>query len=130
MDSRKKKKMIFIIVLISIKNKIGADAVHFFRHSKLPETDLAQIWDLADTRSTGELTQNEFIVAMHLVNRRMAGEPIPTMLPASTFQLSSPMLSNNQLVVPPPLPTSQRPNNPSSNASFDLLGLGDPVNGK
>ncbi|CAO3607657.1 unnamed protein product [Cunninghamella blakesleeana] len=123
-DEYKKYKVLFQ-QLASDKGSIsGADAVHFFRHSKLPETDLAQIWDLADTRSTGELTQNEFIVAMHLVNRRMAGEPVPTMLPASTFQLSSPMLSNNQLS----LPASQHPNNPSSNTSFDLLGLDGPIN--
>ncbi|CAO3649453.1 unnamed protein product [Cunninghamella echinulata] len=125
-EEYKKYKVLFQQLASNDKGTIsGADAVHFFRHSKLPETDLAQIWDLADTRSIGELSQNEFIVAMHLVNRRMAGEPIPTMLPASTFQLSSPMLSNNSHLIPPPTP--QRPNPPSS-STFDLLGLGDSNN--
>lgn len=58
----------------------GADAVHFFRHSKLPEQDLAQIWDLADTNQTGQLDERQFAVAMHLVNRRMAGGQIPPTL--------------------------------------------------
>ncbi|KAI9309705.1 hypothetical protein BJ944DRAFT_172591 [Cunninghamella echinulata] len=125
-EEYKKYKVLFQQLASNDKGTIsGADAVHFFRHSKLPETDLAQIWDLADTRSIGELSQNEFIVAMHLVNRRMAGEPIPSMLPASTFQLSSPMLSNNNQLAPPPTP--QRPNPPPS-STFDLLGLGDSNN--
>ncbi|KAL0091477.1 hypothetical protein J3Q64DRAFT_1654951 [Phycomyces blakesleeanus] len=59
----------------------GVDAVHFFRHSKLPESDLAKIWDLADTNSSGQLSKQEFGLAMHLINKRMAGGQIPTSLP-------------------------------------------------
>ncbi|KAI8063898.1 hypothetical protein BC940DRAFT_306656 [Gongronella butleri] len=84
----------------------GADAVHFFRPSKLPETDLAAIWDLCDTRSIGELNENEFVVAMHLVRRRMAGIPIPTALPAAPADL-----------VP------KQPNQPNANAMADLFGM-------
>lgn len=60
----------------------GADAVVFFRHSKLPEFDLARIWDLADTNSSGHLSEQEFAVAMHMINRRVAGGEIPNSLPA------------------------------------------------
>ncbi|KAI9030801.1 hypothetical protein CLU79DRAFT_356889 [Phycomyces nitens] len=60
---------------------LGVDAVHFFRHSKLPESDLAKIWDLADTNSSGQLSKQEFGLAMHLINKRMAGGQIPTSLP-------------------------------------------------
>ncbi|KAG0193404.1 hypothetical protein DFQ28_005408 [Apophysomyces sp. BC1034] len=59
----------------------GSDAVHFFRHSKLPEPDLARIWDLADINGTGQLSQEEFSIAMHLINKRMAGGQIPASLP-------------------------------------------------
>ncbi|KAG1457907.1 hypothetical protein G6F56_006513 [Rhizopus delemar] len=59
----------------------GADAVVFFKHSKLPESDLAQIWDMADTNSTGQLTEQEFAKAMHMINRRLAGGDVPSSLP-------------------------------------------------
>lgn len=59
----------------------GADAVVFFRHSKLPESDLARIWDLADTNSTGQLNEQEFAMAMHMINRRVSGGDIPNSLP-------------------------------------------------
>lgn len=58
----------------------GGDAVVFFRHSKLSESDLARIWDLADTNQTGQLNLQQFAVAMHLINRRMSGGQIPTTL--------------------------------------------------
>lgn len=59
----------------------GADAVVFFKHSKLPESDLARIWDLADTNSTGQLSEQEFAMAMHMINRRLAGGDIPNSQP-------------------------------------------------
>lgn len=60
----------------------GADAVVFFKHSGLPESDLARIWDLADTNSTGQLNEKEFAIAMHLINRRNAGSDIPQSISA------------------------------------------------
>lgn len=56
----------------------GADAVVFFKHSGLPEADLARIWDLADTNSSGQLNEKEFAIAMHLINRKNAGGDIPS----------------------------------------------------
>ncbi|KAI9280664.1 hypothetical protein BY458DRAFT_450834 [Sporodiniella umbellata] len=64
----------------------GADAVVFFKHSKLPESDLARIWDLADTNSTGQLTEQEFAKAMHMINMRLAGNDVPSSLPAFRTQ--------------------------------------------
>ncbi|KAI8342953.1 hypothetical protein BC941DRAFT_84277 [Chlamydoabsidia padenii] len=116
-----KYKILFQQLAINETGSVsGADAVHFFRHSKLPETDLAKIWDLADTQCRGELTEQEFCVAMHLINRRMAGTPIPTMLPGSITQLLPPTTSvyNNNTQ---PIAT----NPPSSSAFADLLGLDD-----
>ncbi|KAI8972325.1 hypothetical protein BDB01DRAFT_839405 [Pilobolus umbonatus] len=54
----------------------GPDAVVFFKHSKLPDSDLARIWDIADTNSTGKLNEKEFATAMHIINRRLAGGDI------------------------------------------------------
>ncbi|ORX45850.1 EF-hand [Hesseltinella vesiculosa] len=89
----------------------GMDAVHFFRPSKLPEADLAAIWDLCDTRSAGELNENEFVVAMHLVRLRMTGAQIPTVLPAPPADLVS----------------KQPSSNPPSTAFADAFGLDTPV---
>lgn len=59
----------------------GTDAVEFFTNSRLPEADLAQIWDLADSSQQGRLSRDQFAVAMHLIHKRLRGEPLPSTLP-------------------------------------------------
>ncbi|PIA15576.1 EF-hand, partial [Coemansia reversa NRRL 1564] len=59
----------------------GDVPVNFFLKSKLPETVLSKVWDLADIKRTGKLTKEEFAVAMHLINARLAGGPVPDKLP-------------------------------------------------
>ncbi|KAI8354042.1 hypothetical protein BD560DRAFT_484518 [Blakeslea trispora] len=59
----------------------GKEAVEFFKNSRLPETDLAHIWDLADTKQRGALSRDEFAVAMHLIHQKLAGKPLPQTLP-------------------------------------------------
>jgi len=59
----------------------GVDAVDFFSQSKLPEDTLAQIWDLADINSEGQLNRDEFAVAMHLIREQRKGNPLPTVPP-------------------------------------------------
>lgn len=90
----------------------GADAVVFFKHSKLPDADLARIWDLADTNSTGQLNEQEFATAMHMINQRVAGGDIPSSLPN--------LNTNYQ-------PQQQRPQQPMQQPpqqqNVDLLGL-------
>lgn len=88
----------------------GADAVVFFRHSKLPESDLAKIWDLADTNSSGMLTEQEFAIAMHMINGRVKGGDLPNALPTFNIQ-----------------PAQQQPFAPPSqqHQNVDLLGLSD-----
>ncbi|KAI8393623.1 uncharacterized protein BYT42DRAFT_13414 [Radiomyces spectabilis] len=61
----------------------GKDAVEFFKNSRLPEADLAHIWDLADMQQRGRLSRNEFAVAMHLIHKRLRGEALPSSLPQS-----------------------------------------------
>ncbi|KAH8555774.1 hypothetical protein BGW37DRAFT_418319 [Umbelopsis sp. PMI_123] len=67
----------------------GNDAVEFFQNSRLPEADLAQIWDLADVQQRGKLSRDEFAVAMHLIHKRIAGQSIPRQLPATLIPPSS-----------------------------------------
>ncbi|KAL7414092.1 hypothetical protein BDY24DRAFT_414779 [Mrakia frigida] len=61
----------------------GDVAVPFMLQSKLPEVDLASIWDLADIRKEGNLTRDEFAVAMYLIRSKISGKGLPESLPAS-----------------------------------------------
>jgi epidermal growth factor receptor substrate 15 len=61
----------------------GEVAVPFMLESKLSGEDLAQIWDLTDILGDGKLTRDCFAVAMHLIQKRLAGNPIPAALPAT-----------------------------------------------
>ncbi|KAI7899982.1 uncharacterized protein BX663DRAFT_519194 [Cokeromyces recurvatus] len=93
----------------------GSDAVVFFKHSKLPESDLARIWDLADTNSTGQLNEEEFAIAMHLINYRIAGGELSNALP--TFSSIPSHNHTSQALQLPPPPQQQQQQN------IDLLGL-------
>ncbi|ODN96331.1 hypothetical protein I350_08357 [Cryptococcus amylolentus CBS 6273] len=61
----------------------GDVAVPFMIQSQLDEGTLASIWDLADIRKEGKLTRDEFAVAMHLINAKLAGQEVPATLPLS-----------------------------------------------
>jgi hypothetical protein len=50
----------------------------FFEKSKLPHSELREIWQLADITRDGSLDLNEFKMAMHLVVLRRHGLPIPS----------------------------------------------------
>jgi len=82
----------------------GDVAVPFFAKSKLLDSVLAAIWDLADTDHDGRLTRDEFAVAMHLICEKLRGKRLPDVLPPSLVPPS---------VRPPPLPSRE----PSQNAS-------------
>lgn len=58
----------------------GPLAKNFFSDSKLDEFDLAQIWKLSDSDQDGCLTEQEFIIAMHLVFLRLHGIELPQSL--------------------------------------------------
>ncbi|XP_032595566.1 intersectin-1 isoform X3 [Drosophila grimshawi] len=59
----------------------GAQARSVLVQSKLPQVTLAQIWTLADVDGDGRLSCDEFILAMFLCEKAMAGEKIPVSLP-------------------------------------------------
>lgn len=93
----------------------GGDAVVFFKHSKLPDADLARIWDLADTNSTGQLNEQEFATAMHMINQRVAGGEIPSSLP----NLNTSYQAQQQRHQPQRAQTMHQP----AKQNIDLLGL-------
>jgi len=50
--------------------------------SGLPRNILAEIWNLSDIDGDGQLTREEFILAMHLTNHVRSGQNLPAELPA------------------------------------------------
>ncbi|KAL7821353.1 endocytic protein [Trichoderma aethiopicum] len=84
----------------------GEEAAPFLSQSGLPEDVLAQIWDLADFHSQGQLTREGFAIAMYLIRQQRSnrGIPLPATLPPN--------------LVPPSLRTQSRPTTAVSSA-FD-----------
>ena len=59
---------------------LGQPAYSILSQSGLPQEDLAKIWDLADVGKDGMLDFQEFMVAMHLIFRRLHGFVLPAAL--------------------------------------------------
>ena len=105
----------------------GDQAVSFFSNSRLPENDLAQIWDLADINSEGRLNRDEFAVAMYLIKQQLNKKDVPSVLPQSLPQNLIPPSMRRQPIAPPQstAPTFDNAANitkPKS-AAEDLFGL-------
>ncbi|CAG7991752.1 unnamed protein product [Penicillium nalgiovense] len=103
----------------------GDQAVSFFMKAQLPEETLAQIWDLADIDADGQLSRDEFAVAMYLVRMQRSGkEPLPQVVPPALIppsmrrQAPAPMGTHT----PPPAPAPA-----VRTAADDLFGLDSPV---
>ncbi|CAE6413784.1 unnamed protein product [Rhizoctonia solani] len=95
----------------------GDVAVTFMVQSKLPETILAQVWDLSDINNDGRLTRDEFAVAMHLINGKLAGRELPTELAPSLI----PPSFRGAAAAPAPAAPAQ------SETLRDLWSLDEPV---
>lgn len=50
--------------------------------SKLPNSVLSKVWKLADVDKDGMLDNEEFALAMHLINIKIDGNDLPTELPS------------------------------------------------
>ncbi|KAI5466981.1 hypothetical protein BGZ63DRAFT_13359 [Mariannaea sp. PMI_226] len=101
----------------------GEEAYGFLSQSSLPEDTLAQIWDLSDTQSRGQLSRDEFAVAMYLIRQQRGGRgvPLPATLPANLMPPSlrgqgKPPVASPVLEAPPPPPQPK-------SALDDLFGL-------
>ena len=105
----------------------GDEAVGFFSNSRLPEDVLAQIWDLADINSEGQLNRDEFAVAMYLIKQQRAKTDGRNVLPASLPPNLVPPSMRNRAAAPaqPTAPAFDNTANTtiSKSASEDLFGL-------
>lgn len=52
------------------------EAVYFFSHSRLPDSELGFIWEIADSKRIGKLDLHDFAVAMHLIGMRKNNQSI------------------------------------------------------
>ncbi|KAJ2159191.1 hypothetical protein GGF46_003200 [Coemansia sp. RSA 552] len=90
----------------------GAVPVDFFLKSKLPEGLLSKVWDLADTNRSGNLSKEEFAVAMHLINAQLAGRPLPDALPPTlvppSMRRSAMVSASTHSLSPVPRPAALR----------------------
>ncbi|XP_061150574.1 epidermal growth factor receptor substrate 15-like 1 isoform X2 [Syngnathus typhle] len=74
----------------------GTQVIEIFMHSSLSQTMLAQIWGLADTKQTGKLSQEQFCLAMHLIQQKITKgidpptDLTPDMIPPSERTTSTP----------------------------------------
>lgn len=59
----------------------GPQARNILLETKVPQTRLAQVWNLADVDADGKLTCEEFVLAMHLIDKVRANEVLPAKLP-------------------------------------------------
>ncbi|KAJ6783195.1 hypothetical protein PWT90_01235 [Aphanocladium album] len=106
----------------------GEEAVPFLSQSNLPEDALAQVWDLADVNSQGQLNRDEFAVAMYLIRQQRINPstPLPSTLPANLI----PPSRRSQARPPPaasspfdPPPMVRPPPPQPKSAMDDLFGL-------
>ncbi|ANB15411.1 Ede1p [Sugiyamaella lignohabitans] len=75
----------------------GEAAKAIFTKANLPNDTLGQIWTLADSQSRGSLDQNEFIIAMHLIQSIRTGSlaRVPTSVPSGLIESIARPSSNN-----------------------------------
>ena len=97
----------------------GDDALVFFGSSKLPAEVLAHIWDLSDIRQRGQLTRDEFAVAMHLIRTKLGGKDLPETLPANLIPTSM----RQEVAAQPPSANGPPQSSGPSSAAADLFGL-------
>jgi epidermal growth factor receptor substrate 15 len=104
----------------------GEQAVEFFGNARLPEEVLAQIWDLADINSVGQLSKEEFAVAMYLIRQQRGTKDGRGVLP-NTLPLALIPPSMRKQALPPSQPTApafeNAPITKPRSAADDLFGL-------
>jgi hypothetical protein len=53
---------------------------------RLPDDELGEVWDLVDTAGCGLLGRKEFVVGMWIIDQRLKGRKIPTVVSDSVWQ--------------------------------------------
>jgi epidermal growth factor receptor substrate 15 len=128
--NEEKKKFDQIYATLDTRNQgyiTGEQAVAFFGESRLPEEALAQIWDLADINSEGQLNRDEFAVAMYLIRQQRSKRDGRDVLPESLPPNLIPPSMRRQPIAPqqPTAPAFGNAANITApkSASEDLFGL-------
>jgi EH domain-containing protein 1 len=67
----------------------GAAAKNVLMQSKIPKPSLKKIWDLSDIDKDGQLTLNEFVLAMYLTDIAKQGQELPAQLDANMIPPTS-----------------------------------------
>ncbi len=88
---------------------LGNIAKEFFERSRLPTSELSQIWNLADINHDGALSLAEFCTAMHLVVLRVNGFELPDELPPQ-LQPYTPLIDLSDSATMLPQTTEQSEN--------------------
>lgn len=73
----------------------GQTAIVMMTQSGLDRPDLERIWALSDPSNRGKLNMDEFAVAMHLINRKLHGFPVPLALPPELIPPSQRALNDS-----------------------------------
>ncbi|TDZ18666.1 Increased rDNA silencing protein 4 [Colletotrichum orbiculare MAFF 240422] len=64
---------------------INVVAREIWRRSRLPQEELAEVWDVVDRQRRGLLNKQEFVVGMWLIDQRLRGRKIPQRVSASVW---------------------------------------------
>uniref|UniRef100_A0A7S4SPV5 Calmodulin n=1 Tax=Alexandrium monilatum TaxID=311494 RepID=A0A7S4SPV5_9DINO len=77
-DLRKYGRLFYAKIILNGAAMMGAaEAKDLFERSGLGNDVLQQVWYLADHDSDGHLSWPEFVLAMHLIRRSLAGQALP-----------------------------------------------------
>uniref|UniRef100_A0A915PTZ4 Uncharacterized protein n=1 Tax=Setaria digitata TaxID=48799 RepID=A0A915PTZ4_9BILA len=85
----------------------GVHARNILAQSQLPNSVLAEIWNLSDYNKDGRLSVEEFCVAMHLIDSVKAGYSLPKTLPSELATHCSRSISDSP-VLDPNAPPAQK----------------------
>ncbi|XP_022534538.2 epidermal growth factor receptor substrate 15-like 1 isoform X1 [Astyanax mexicanus] len=94
----------------------GGEVKDIFINSGLPQSVLAHIWSLADTKSVGKLTKEQFCLAMHLIQEKVKGTDPPQ-------SLTPEMIPPSERGSAASAASSTISSDFSSSVGFDLAGL-------
>merc|ERR1712156_997652 len=86
----------------------GVQARNILLQSGLPQNILAQIWSLSDYDNDGRLSSEEFLLAGHLCELALKGEPLPPQLPPN--------------LIPPSARKGATPGTPVASAPAGVVG--------
>ncbi|XP_056148788.1 epidermal growth factor receptor substrate 15-like 1 [Lampris incognitus] len=107
----------------------GTEVIEIFMQSTLPQTTLAQIWGLADTKQTGKLSREQFSLAMYLIQQKVTKgqDPpeslTPDMIPPSERIASGSCYAGLMTAVGPAALANMRRDSTSSSGSAELTGI-------